>query len=144
MYGGSSTPSRSTSRSATRRSCPPTPATSTPPRTRRSPATRSPARSTRSSKPRATLVRQKGQAVFVFPSGRVVDLIATLREKKLEPRRIQFVHSNEHSAAKLVLVEALKGAAPGLKVMRPLVLFNLEGRYTDEVSGILHNPQTRH
>jgi tRNA1Val (adenine37-N6)-methyltransferase len=68
-----------------------------------------------------------------------VDLVTALRTADLEPKEITFVHSNENSAAKLMLVKAMKGAKPEVTIQKPLYIYNLEGGYTDEASEILEN-----
>ena len=90
------------------------------------------------------LTRQKGRAYFVFPAARLVDLMALLRESSLEPRTLRLVHANEHSPAKLALVEAVKDGKPDLKIRRPLFIYDLNGQYTDEASEILHNGRDQH
>lgn len=89
------------------------------------------------------LIKQKGSAYFIMPAARATDLFDSLRSSKLEPRRVRFIHANEHSQAKLVMIEAIKNAKPESKILRPLFVYNLEGRYTDEVEGILRNGHPR-
>jgi tRNA1Val (adenine37-N6)-methyltransferase len=59
-----------------------------------------------------------------------------MRQHYLEPKRVRFVHSNETSEAKMVLIEAVKEGKTGLKVERPLYLYKDDGGYTDEVRSI--------
>lgn len=83
------------------------------------------------------LLEPKGRLFVVFPASRVVDMIVALRKFNLEPKKIQFVHSNENSAAKLILIKAIKDANPEVSICKPLYIYNLDGEYTDEASLIL-------
>jgi tRNA1(Val) A37 N6-methylase TrmN6 len=85
------------------------------------------------------LVKEKGAFYLVYPAARFVDLVVSMRNHNLEPKEVQFVHSNENSAAKLVLVKAVRGGGTEMKVGAPLYIYNLEGDYTDEASKILEN-----
>jgi len=84
------------------------------------------------------LVKSKGRVYFIYPAYRLIDLLVLCREQKLEPRRIRFIHANQTSGAKLVMVETVRDAGVELKVLKPLLVYNLEGGYTEEVAEILN------
>lgn len=84
------------------------------------------------------LVKSKGKVYLVYPVIRLADLICKCREHKLEPRRLQFVHANQNSGAKLVLVEAIRDAGMQMKVIKPMFVYNMEGEYTEELAEILN------
>ncbi|NLH50523.1 MAG: tRNA1(Val) (adenine(37)-N6)-methyltransferase [Myxococcales bacterium] len=88
------------------------------------------------------VLKSRGRAYFVYPVYRLIDLVALCREHNLEPRQIQFVHANQASSAKLVLVEAVRDAGTELKVLRPIIVYNMEGGYTEEVAEILNEHDT--
>lgn len=83
----------------------------------------------------AFLLRHHGRFCFIHLPERLADLICALRAKGLETKRIRFVHSRIDTEAKMVLVEAVKNAKPGLVIEPPLCLYNKDGNYTDEVLG---------
>jgi len=68
------------------------------------------------------LLPSKGRYYLIFPALRTVDLFATLRDGKLEPKRIQFVYPRIGEEAKFVLAESFKASGVELKIMRPLIL----------------------
>ncbi|MDA8432863.1 MAG: tRNA1(Val) (adenine(37)-N6)-methyltransferase [Nitrospiraceae bacterium] len=82
------------------------------------------------------LLRAKGRFCMIFHPERLVEVIDALREVKLEPKRIRFAHNDAGAVSKIVLVEAVKGARPGLKVEKPLILYGADGSYTDELRGM--------
>ncbi len=68
------------------------------------------------------LLPAKGRCYFIFPAMRTVDLLMALRSRKLEPKRLQFVHPRMGEDAKFVLAESVKTSGVELKVTGPLIL----------------------
>ncbi len=87
----------------------------------------------------AGLLRHLGRFFVVYHPQRLSELIQELRAAGLEPKRLRFVHGNQGSEARMVLLEAAKGGRVGLKVERPLFLYRQDGSYTDEVARIYGN-----
>jgi len=79
------------------------------------------------------LLRARGRFFMIFHPERIVELIDTLRQNRLEPKRIRFVHNDIASTSKIVLVEAVKEGRAGIKIERPLFLYNSPGVHSDEV-----------
>ncbi len=73
------------------------------------------------------LLGSGGRFVTVFRAERLSDLYSALRENRLEPKRTVFVHSDTGAAPCMVLTEAVKDAAPGLRVLPPLFLYEPAG-----------------
>lgn len=82
------------------------------------------------------LLRIKGRLCMIYHPYRLSEVLELLKRKNLQPKRLRFVHSNISSEAKMVLVEAVKGGRSGLKVERPLYIYNENGSYTDEMKEI--------
>lgn len=70
----------------------------------------------------AWLVRYGGKAALVHRPQRLGDIFCLFREQGLEPKRLQFVYPRPRQAANMVLIEAVKGAKAGLKILPPLTL----------------------
>ncbi|MEW6002844.1 MAG: tRNA1(Val) (adenine(37)-N6)-methyltransferase [Nitrospirota bacterium] len=85
------------------------------------------------------LLREKGRFCIIYHPSRTSELIGGLKKRGLEPKRLRFVHSNISSEAKMVLVEAAKGGKKGLKVEKPLFIYNDDGSYSDEMREIFKN-----
>ncbi len=68
------------------------------------------------------LLPPKGRCYLIFPVLRTVDLLVALRKKKLEPKRLQFVHPFIKEEAKFILTESVKDSGVELKLMEPLIL----------------------
>jgi tRNA1Val (adenine37-N6)-methyltransferase len=67
------------------------------------------------------ILRKKGRLALIYPSVRLVDILARLRRYNLEPKRIQINYPNLESGAKLALIEATLGGKPGLEICPPLL-----------------------
>lgn len=77
------------------------------------------------------------RVAFVFAARRVAELISTMRSKRLEPKRIRFVHSRLATPATVVLVEARVGGGVEASVEPPLILYERPGIYTAEAKALL-------
>jgi len=84
----------------------------------------------------SSLLRVKGRFCVIYHPWRLSELISTFRMADLEPKRLRFVHSSISSEAKMILMEAVKNGNPGLKVEKPLYLYEENGCYTKELKGI--------
>ncbi|MCF8039190.1 MAG: methyltransferase domain-containing protein [Desulfohalobiaceae bacterium] len=77
----------------------------------------------------AYLVKNRGKMTLVYLAESLTPLLLSLSRYRLEPKRIQFIHSRETLRAGLVLVQGIKNARPGLTVNPPLILyFETKGR----------------
>jgi len=81
--------------------------------------------------------RRGGKAAFVFAAERTAELIAMLREHRLEPKRIRFVHPFLDAPATTVLIEARKHGGIEVAILPPLILFDSPGVYTQEACEIV-------
>jgi tRNA1Val (adenine37-N6)-methyltransferase len=81
--------------------------------------------------------RRGGRSAFVFAADRCAELISTLREHRLEPKRIRFVHPYAESAATTVLIEARKNGGVEVAIEAPLILFDAPGVYSRQAREML-------
>ena len=79
------------------------------------------------------LLKDKGEFYMVHRPERLVDIIAYMRQYKIEPKEIRFVCSHEKEPPKLVLIKGVKNAKPFLKFKEDLYIYNDDGSYTDEI-----------
>ncbi len=81
--------------------------------------------------------RRGGRAAFVFAADRSAELISMLREHRVEPKRIRFVHPFSDAPATTVLIEARKNGGIEVAIEPPLILFDAPGVYSREAREIL-------
>ncbi len=81
----------------------------------------------------AYLLRPFGRLYFIYKAQRLIDLMAALRTRGLEPKRMRLIHSRSDMDGELVLVEACKGGGVALQVLPPLTIYENDGTYTSEM-----------
>jgi tRNA1Val (adenine37-N6)-methyltransferase len=79
------------------------------------------------------LLRSSGKFVMIYSAERLTDVITQMRSGGIEPKILRIVHSHAHSEANLVLFGGIKGGRPGIKIAAPLVIYQENGNYTEEV-----------
>ncbi len=84
-------------------------------------------------------VRYRGRVAIVYRPSRLVDLLTEMRRHSLEPKRLRMVQKDRGSKPTLILVEAVKGGGAELDVMPPLVIYDDDGNYTEEVRSIYYD-----
>ena len=85
------------------------------------------------------VLKQNGRLYMVHRPHRLVEIIQAMKNYKLEPKRIRFVHPYEDKEANMVLIEALKGGKSMVKIEKPLVVYKDVNIYTDELLEIYGN-----
>lgn len=79
------------------------------------------------------LLKNHGAFYMVHRPDRLVDIIDLLRKYKLEPKILRFVQPFATKAPNLILIKAIKGAHSFLNVESPLIVYNLDNSYTEEI-----------
>jgi tRNA1Val (adenine37-N6)-methyltransferase len=80
-----------------------------------------------------------GRWFVIYPAWRLVSLLTQAREKKLEPKRLQLVHSLADREAEWVLLEAVYQGREDLKILPPLVVYQRPGEYSPSLQKLLNN-----
>ncbi len=79
------------------------------------------------------MLRTAGRFVTIYTAERTTDILSQMRIEQIEPKMIRMIHSTRDTEAKLILIEAVKGGRPGLKVAPSLIVYDEKGDYTDDV-----------
>lgn len=79
------------------------------------------------------LLKNNASLYMVNRPERLSDLFYLLRKYNLEPKKLRLVQSYFNSRPKLILVKATKNAKSFLNVEEPLIIYNKDGSYTDEI-----------
>lgn len=81
-------------------------------------------------------LKDKGAFYMINRPERIADILEYLRKYKLEPKEIRFVQSTVNKAPNAVLVKAVKNGGKFLTVKEPLIVYNENGEYTQEIMKI--------
>lgn len=79
------------------------------------------------------LLKDYGEFFMVHRPERLVDILWTMREEKIEPKKIKFVYPNENKKTNLVLIKGVKNGNSFLEFEDNLYVYNQNGIYTDEI-----------
>ena len=79
------------------------------------------------------LLNSNASLYMVHRPERLSDLFYLLKKYNLEPKKLRMVQSYVDSKPKLVLVKATKNAKSFLNIEEPLIIYNKDGSYTDEI-----------
>ena len=87
------------------------------------------------------LLKYGGTFAAVYRPDRLVDLIVAMREAKIEPKRITFVHADTESESSMVLIEGKAGGKSGAILTRPLIIYKEKNHseYTEDMKYIMEN-----
>ncbi|MRN57201.1 tRNA1(Val) (adenine(37)-N6)-methyltransferase [Paenibacillus monticola] len=84
------------------------------------------------------LVRTGGKVSMVHKPQRLVDIISLMRQNRLEPKIIRFVHPRAHLEANMVLIEATRDGKPEVRLQPPLIVYNEDNQYCPEIMDIYY------
>lgn len=85
------------------------------------------------------LLKTNGKAYFVHRPDRFLEILDAMRAVKLAPKRVRFVYPKRDREANMVLIEGIKqGSESGFKMLPPLVVFDEQDNYLDEVRTMIY------
>lgn len=88
------------------------------------------------------LLTSKGRLTIVYLAERLPFLLTAMSAGGIEPKRLRMVHPHIGDCAGVVLVEGIKGARPGLRIEKPLVVYqdrSAKRSYSSEVEQMYSN-----
>lgn len=85
------------------------------------------------------LLKTGGRFYMIHRPHRLADIIITMRQYKLEPKKIRFIHPFVEKEPSMVLIEGIRGGKPMVKVMPPLIIYGSNGKYTEEIIEIYYH-----
>jgi tRNA1Val (adenine37-N6)-methyltransferase len=78
-----------------------------------------------------------GRACLVWPARDLAHLLSTLHRHALEPKRLRLVHPDCSREADVVMVEAKRAKAGGLRVEPPFFVRLADGSFTEEAFAVM-------
>ena len=81
----------------------------------------------------AYAVRYRGRFALVQLPERFAESMQLAFKYGLQPKKLQWVHSKIDKPAWIFLMEMQKGGSYGMDVLPPLIMYNADGSYTEQV-----------
>jgi tRNA1Val (adenine37-N6)-methyltransferase len=81
----------------------------------------------------AKLVRTGGSFFMVHRPFRLPEIIRTLSAHDLEPKRMRLVYPYVDREPNMVLIQAVRGGRPRMSVEKPLIIYERQGVYSEEM-----------
>ena len=69
------------------------------------------------------LLKHGGSFYVVYRPDRMIDLISSMRNNGIEPKRLTFIHTNTNTSPSLLLIQGKKGAKGGLVIDKPIYIY---------------------
>ena len=84
----------------------------------------------------AYLLRSGGRFYMVHRPERLAEILSEMHAARIEPKRMTLVYPRQEREPNIVLIEGLRDGAPGMRIAKPLYIYDEAGQYTDEVRRI--------
>ena len=79
------------------------------------------------------VLKPKKSLFMVHRPHRLPEIFETMQQHRLEPKRMRLVHPYIHKEPNMVLIEAVRDGNPMLKVEPPIIVYEKEGKYTQQI-----------
>lgn len=79
------------------------------------------------------VLKDKGSFYMVNRPERLSEIINIFKKYKIEAKKLRIVYSKLDSKPNLILIKGVKNAKPFLEIEKPLVIYNQDNSYTDEI-----------
>jgi tRNA1Val (adenine37-N6)-methyltransferase len=82
------------------------------------------------------ILTDRGRFYLIHRPFRLAEIMCTLKEYRLEPKRMRLVYPFADKEPNMVLLEACKNGNPRIRVEKPLIVYERTGVYTREIREI--------
>ncbi len=84
------------------------------------------------------ILKPSGRFYMIHKPHRLTDIFVTLRKYKLEPKKLRLICPYIDKQPTMILIEAVRGGKPMLKIEPTLIIYKDDGTYTDEIIKIYY------
>ena len=84
------------------------------------------------------LLKNNGKIAIVHRTNRLVEIISSMKQNNIEPKRLQFIFPFASSNSNLVLIEGSKNGNPGVIVENDIIVHKDDGSYTENINKIFN------
>lgn len=81
----------------------------------------------------AKILKPKGRFYMVHRPFRLAEILNGMSRVGIEPKSMRLVHPNIDKEPNMVLVEGIRGAKPRMTIEPPLIVYEKDGTYTQEI-----------
>lgn len=81
----------------------------------------------------ARILKPSGRFYMVHRPFRLAEIFSKMVAYGIEPKRMQLVYPHINKEPNMVLIEGYRGGKSRLKIEKPLIVYNENGTYTDDV-----------
>lgn len=82
------------------------------------------------------LLKPYGKLSLIHRPERLADILCLMREYKIEPKRLRFIHPSPSKTAAMIMVEGAYCGGRKLHLEPPLYIYKEKGVYSDEINEI--------
>ena len=83
-------------------------------------------------------LKNQGKISMVHRPERLVEILASFNQVKIEPKRLQFVRGKKDNPANMILLEAVKGAKPGIEILPDIVAYENDNSQSQFIKDIYY------
>ena len=84
------------------------------------------------------ILKNNASIAIVHRTERLCEIIYSMKNNNIEPKRIQFIYPKVDSNSNMILIEGTKNGNSGIKVEKPIIVHNQDGSYTNEILKIFN------
>lgn len=81
----------------------------------------------------SNVLKDKGAFYMVNRPERLAEIINLFKKYKIEPKKLRLVYPKINNKPNLILIKGVKNAKSFLEIERPLIIYNEDNTYTDEI-----------
>ena len=89
------------------------------------------------------LLKPRGYFIFCYDAKQIDRLLFSLKQEKINPEVIRFVHSKIDRESKLVMIASRMNSKSLTKILPPLIVFNEENNYNKEAQNAFNQAATQ-
>ncbi|HCA41239.1 MAG TPA: methyltransferase [Aminobacterium sp.] len=89
------------------------------------------------------LLKNRGHLYMIFRAQRAAELLWSLTQNNILPKRIRLVHPRPDKKASMILVDAVRSAGTGVTIEPPLFIYDEQGHFTPDLLAAYRLPEGR-
>lgn len=84
------------------------------------------------------ILKNNGKIAIIHRTERLIEIISSMKQNNIEPKRLQFIFPFASSNSNLVLIEGSKNGNSGCLVENDIIVHNNDGTYTENINKIFN------